>query len=88
MEKQDFVLRWHPSAIVVEVPPILCGENVALLQPGYWIVYAGSDRDAEELGRGTTESGAWAAAASKLEAGDNARASAKAYQRVTESRSR
>jgi hypothetical protein len=67
MEKRDFVLSGYPDAVLVEVPPISRGTDSVLLQPGYWVVYAGRDLSAVELGRGATGAGAWVDAASRLQ---------------------
>jgi hypothetical protein len=67
MKKQDLVLRRHPDAVLVEVPPMVSSTNSVPLQPGYFVVYGGSRLDAAELGRGANAAAAWAVAASKLE---------------------
>jgi hypothetical protein len=67
METRDFILSRYPDAVLVEVPPISRGTDSGLLQPGYWVVYAGPDLSAAELGRGMNGPGAWADAASKLQ---------------------
>jgi hypothetical protein len=67
MEKRDFILSRYPDAVLVEVPPISRGTDSVLLQPGYWVVYAGRDLSAVELGRAETGADAWANAATKLE---------------------
>ena len=67
MEKRDFILSRYPDAVLVEVPPISRGTDSVLLQPGYWVVYAGRDLSAVELGRAETGAGAWANAARKIE---------------------
>jgi hypothetical protein len=66
MNKQDLVLRRHPDAVLVEVPPMVSSANSVRLQAGYFVVYAGSHLDAAELGRGANAAAAWSAAASKL----------------------
>jgi hypothetical protein len=71
MEKRDFILNRYPDAVLVEVPPISRGMDSVLLQPGYWVVYAGRDLSAVELGRGETGAGAWANAVTKLERSRN-----------------
>jgi hypothetical protein len=67
MEKRDYVLSRYPDAVLVEVPPISRGTDCVPLQPGYWVVYAGRNLSAVELGRGETSAGAWADAATKLQ---------------------
>jgi hypothetical protein len=67
MKKHDLVLRRHPDAVLVEVPPMVSSTNSVPLQPGYFVVYGGSRLDAAELGRGANAAAAWAVAASKLE---------------------
>jgi hypothetical protein len=67
MEMRDFILSRYPDAVLVEVPPISRGTDSVLLQPGYWVVYAGRDLSAVELGRGETGAGAWANAATKVQ---------------------
>jgi hypothetical protein len=67
MEKRDGILSRYPDAVLVEVPPISRGTDSVPLQPGYWVVYAGRDLSAVELGRGETSAGAWADAASRLQ---------------------
>jgi hypothetical protein len=67
MEKRDFILSRYPDAVLVEVPPISRGTDSVLLQPGYWVVYAGRDLSAVELGRAATGADAWVKAATKLE---------------------
>jgi hypothetical protein len=67
MDKRDFVLNRYPDAVLVEVPPISRGTDSVLLQPGYWVVYAGSNPSAVELGRGETRAHAWANVAKELE---------------------
>jgi hypothetical protein len=67
MDKRDFILSRYPDAVLVEVPPISHATDSVLLQPGYWVVYAGRDLSAVELGRGETGARAWANAATKLQ---------------------
>lgn len=69
MEMRGVILSRYPDAVLVEVPPISRGTDWGLLQPGYWVVYAGPDLSAAELGRGVTGPDAWADAAAKLQDG-------------------
>ncbi len=66
MDMRDFVLSRHPSAVLVEVPPIFRGQDTEPAHPGYWVVYAGPDTNAAVLGRSGTSAGAWTEAAARV----------------------
>jgi len=67
MDEQGRVLEHHALAQAVEVPPICPHPEAAPVHPGYWIIYAGSEVGADELGRGATEASAWVDAVGNLE---------------------
>jgi hypothetical protein len=61
MHRREAVLARYPEAQAVEEP--LISSPGPWGQRGCWFVYAGGDTDARVLGRGATESLAWANAA-------------------------
>jgi hypothetical protein len=60
---QDRVYECFPDAEARQEPAIFEHGIDLPIDGGYWAIFAGSDFDAEELGRGRTESEAWADAA-------------------------
>ena len=65
MDAQDTVLERFPKAEAMEVPAIFEHDAHSLINGGYWAIFAGPGFDADELGRGRSESRAWADAARK-----------------------
>ena len=66
MTAQDKVFDCFPDAVAHNVPPVYQHGAEHAADDGYWAVFAGPDRDAEELGRGRSETEAWADAAGML----------------------
>jgi hypothetical protein len=66
MDAQDQVLGQCPKAEGREEPAIFDHDAFSLIGGGYWAVFAGPDFDADELGRGKSESRAWSDAARKF----------------------
>jgi hypothetical protein len=67
MDAQDTVLEIYPDAEARQEPPIFQHGRSEPIEAGYWGIFAGSDLDSDELGRGRSETRAWSDAARKLE---------------------
>jgi hypothetical protein len=63
---QEQVLERFPDAEAQNVPPIFEHGATSPLDGGYWAVLVALDREPEELGRGRSETEAWADAAGLL----------------------
>jgi hypothetical protein len=66
MNAQDRVYDCFPQAEVRKEPAIFKHDFEWLVEGGNWVVYAGPEFDAEELGRGRSEIEAWLDAAGLL----------------------
>ena len=69
MDDQETVFARHPRAEAREEPAIFEHVEAAPNQMGHWAIFPGPDVYVDELGRGLSESRAWAAAAQKLTSG-------------------
>jgi hypothetical protein len=63
VNSQDMVIRCFPNAEVREQPAIFELGGYSPFGQGYWAIFAGPGRDADELGRGRSEAEAWLDAA-------------------------
>jgi hypothetical protein len=63
MTAQDRVYECFPEAEARQEPAIFEHGIDFPIQGGYWAIFAGHEFDAEELGRGGSESEAWSDAA-------------------------
>ena len=66
MTAQDKVFERFPRAEARLEPPILQHGADSPVDDGYWVIYAGPEFDAEDLGRGRSQTEAWADAAGLL----------------------
>jgi hypothetical protein len=66
MTAQDRVFECFPTADARKVPAILQHGFDFPVEDGYWAIFAGPEFDAEELGRGRSQTEAWADAAGLL----------------------
>jgi hypothetical protein len=66
MDDQETVFSRYPRAEAREEPPIFEHGEAAPIQTGHWAIFAGPDLELAELGRGGSESKAWADAARKM----------------------
>ena len=66
MTAQEKVLEFFPDAAAQNVPSISEYGADSPFQEGYWAIFVGLDHEAEELGRGRSETEAWADAAGLL----------------------
>jgi hypothetical protein len=63
MTAQDRVFDCYPNAEVRQVPAIIQHGMDEPVEGGYWVICAGPECDAEELGWGKSEWEAWSDAA-------------------------
>jgi hypothetical protein len=63
MTAQDRVFECYPDAEARQAPAIFEHGTDDPIECGYWAVFAGPEYDAEELGRGRSETEAWSDAA-------------------------
>jgi hypothetical protein len=66
MTAQDLVWERYPGAEVREAPAIFEHGVDVPVDSGYWAVFDGPDFNAEELGRGRSQTEAWSDAAGLL----------------------
>ena len=66
MTAQDKVSDCFPQAEARKQQSIIKQGADFLMEGGFWAIYAGPDFDADELGRGRTETEAWSDAAGLL----------------------
>jgi hypothetical protein len=66
VDDQETVYSRYPHAEAREEPPIFEHGEAAPIQTGHWAIFTGPDLELAELGRGVSESKAWADAARKL----------------------
>ena len=66
MTAQDKVLECFPSGEARKEPALFQQGTDYVTEGNYWVIFSGPDFDADELGRGRSETEAWSDAAGLL----------------------